>query len=91
VYSYESRLAVLETETGFDERKDLVAVLEPGKKTRFVRSRSRNIIKRMAECGKISDFSPEREATRGTSVPFNLLVSLMRGEGLQCTFGLPHY
>ncbi|MEG4846242.1 hypothetical protein QUB05_17455 [Microcoleus sp. F10-C6] len=35
---------MLETETGFDERKDLVAVLEPGKKTRFLRSRSRNII-----------------------------------------------
>ncbi|WP_333206475.1 hypothetical protein [Microcoleus sp. Pol17C2] len=35
---------MLETETGFDERKDLVAVLEPGKKTRFVRSRSRNIM-----------------------------------------------
>ncbi|MEP6517547.1 hypothetical protein [Microcoleus vaginatus] len=35
---------MLETETGFDERKDLVAVVEPGKKTRFVRSRSRNIM-----------------------------------------------
>ncbi|WP_333331564.1 hypothetical protein [Microcoleus sp. T3_A4] len=35
---------MLETETGFDEGKDLVAVVEPGKKTRFVRSRSRNII-----------------------------------------------
>jgi len=30
----------LEAETGFDEPKDFVAVLEPGKKTRFVRSRS---------------------------------------------------
>ncbi|MBD1812794.1 hypothetical protein NDA07_22025 [Microcoleus vaginatus DQ-U2] len=35
---------MLETETGFDERKDLVAVQEQGKKTRFVRSRSRNIM-----------------------------------------------
>jgi hypothetical protein len=35
---------VLETETGFDEPKDFVAVLETGKKTQFVRSRAGNII-----------------------------------------------
>ncbi|MBW3586338.1 MAG: hypothetical protein KY448_11000 [Cyanobacteria bacterium 0813] len=41
---YEARLTVLEGETEFDERKDFVAVLEPGKKTQFVRSRAGNII-----------------------------------------------
>ena len=31
---------MFEAERGFDEPKDFVAVREPGKKTRFVRSRS---------------------------------------------------
>lgn len=35
---------MLEGETEFDERKDFVAVLEPGKKTQFVRSPAGNII-----------------------------------------------